>query len=345
MYASKIPSRTVNINAKEHLFFGGTAYLGIHARPEFGALVKEGIELYGTNYGASRLGNVPVPVFEEAEKKIENWLDAPSALMVSSGTLAGRLMLEALGDIYYFHYGSNAHIAINSSFKKNQAEHFNCSIEETLDYIHLTNHDHHVITFNTVDALTATSPSLDWITRLPKNKKVVLIVDDSHGIGILGDSGRGLYQKIKSLHRDTIMISSLGKAMGLPAGVIVGPAEYIALARSHPLFGGSSPMVPAYAYAFTRADQIYDSALLQLKENISYFHNIIKSKDLFRYLEGFPVFCTDRQDLAAYLEFHEIIIPHFAYPGPKNKVYTRVIINALHTPSDLEKLGTLCNQF
>ena len=64
MYAEKIPSRVTWVNDKEFLFFSGTSYLGIHARPAFGDLVKQGFELYGTNYGASRRGNIYIPAFE-----------------------------------------------------------------------------------------------------------------------------------------------------------------------------------------------------------------------------------------------------------------------------------------
>lgn len=345
MYAEKIPSRVTLVNDKEFLFFSGTSYLGIHARPAFGDLVKQGFELYGTNYGASRLGNISIPVFEEAEHKFASWLDAPSALVVSSGTLAGRLILESLGPDYYYHFGTNAHVAINPAYGTYNPSAFDCSLEETLDSIVFSDVDKHVITFNTIDALTATIPPFGWISRLPESKKIVLVIDDSHGIGVLGREGRGLYERIKILHPDTIMISSLGKAMGLPAGLIVGPDEYIINARRHSLFGGSSPPIPAYLHAFLHAGNIYQEANIQLQKNIQHFMHELTTPEKFTFTEKFPVFCTEHKELSPYLEMNKIRISQFAYPSPKDKIYTRIIVSALHTENDIGTLVDLINKY
>jgi len=346
MYSEKVPSRVTMVGKEEFLFFSGTSYLGMHARPEFGELVKKGIDLYGTNYGASRLGNVSIPVFEEAEEKFAAWIGAPSALLVSSGTLAGRLILESLGSDYIYHFGTNAHVAINPLYNSSKAPNaFNCSIEDTLDSVYFSKGENHVITFNTVDALTAKMPSLDWVSALPADEKIVLVIDDSHGLGVMGSKGRGLYENIKILHPDTILISSLGKAMGLPGGLIAGPYEYIINAKRHALFGGSSPMAPAYAFAYLHANEIYDAAYKQLQGNIERFINGLRRSDLFNFTSHFPVFCTLNKELATYLEMHKIRISQFAYPSPKDKIYTRVIINALHTEADIDRLHSLINMF
>lgn len=344
MYAEKIPTRAITVNDDEYLFFSGTSYLGLHGLPEFGNLVKQGFELYGTNYGASRLGNVSIPVFEEAENKFANWLDAPSVLLVSSGTLAGRLILESLGPEYSYHFGSNAHVAINPTYGSPHTEVFNFSIED-VHAINFSNAENHVIAFNTIDALTATIPSLNWISKLPKDKKIILLIDDSHGIGVLGREGRGLYENIKNLHPTTIMISSLGKAMGLPAGLIAGPNEYIHNARRHSLFGGSSPVIPAYLHAYLQADNIYQAARNQLQRNIHYFVNELCTARIFTFTKNFPVFCSEHTQLASYLELNKIRISQFAYPSPEDKMYTRIILNSLHTESDLEKLINLINKY
>jgi 8-amino-7-oxononanoate synthase len=345
MYATHIPSRIIQKDGDCYLFFSGTAYLGMHARPEFGALVVQGFEKYGTNYGASRLGNVVIPVFDEAEKKLASWLDAPHALLVSSGTLAGRLALEVLGNEYKYHFGTNAHIAINPPYMRHDPVHFGCSIEDTLDSLYFSDHDRHVIAFNTVDALTASTPSLDWIDRLPKDKEIILLIDDSHGIGVLGDAGRGLYDAVRSRHQDTVLIASMGKAMGLPAGLIAGPVHIIAQIKKHPMFGGSSPMIPAYAYAYLNADAIYQRAYNELQSNISYFTAMLNKKELFDFIPLFPIYCTGQKQLAPYLDLHKICISQFSYPSPSDPVYTRLIINALHTKNDLDTLLNLLHSF
>lgn len=343
-YARHIPNRTIWHKDQEYLYYGGTGYLGIHANQDFGDLVKQGLDLYGTNYGASRLG-VDIPVFNQAEEKLAAWIGAQSSVLVSSGTLAGRLMLEVLGDDYFYHFATNAHVAIHPGYHHHSPNNFSCSIEDSLDHIHLSEHNRHVITFNSVDALTGTRPDLSWITSLPKDKEIVLIMDDSHAIGLIGHNCGGLYHEVLALHPNTIVIASLGKAMGLPGGLIAGPVQYISSIRTHPLFGGSSPMVPAYVHAYLHADQIYAQAQHALLNNTTYFISMTKDLAMFTFTQGLPVYCTDRHTLTDYLELKKIKISHFAYPSPKDRLYTRIIISALHTLQDLDKLVAEIKKF
>lgn len=337
-YASHIPSRITIAGGEEYLFFSGTAYLGIHARPEFGQRVYEGIKQWGTNYGASRLGNVSIPVFDRAESKLASWLGTPSALMVSSGTLAGRLVLEALAEEYEAHYSPIAHVAINPLYKKHEPHLFDSWIEQTLQKIRQSKKDKHLITFNSIDSLTATHLSLDWIDAIPVNKEVLLIADDSHGIGVMGEDGRGNFPALIQRHPHALLIASMGKAMGLPAGLIAGSKEIVQKAKAHPLFGGSSPMVPAYAHAFLHSEEIYSAARQRLFDNMNQFQDAMKDSGLFTFSQNFPVYCTQAHDLAAFLEQRKIRISHFAYPSPADNLYTRVVVNALHTQEDMERL-------
>jgi len=337
MYADQIPSRVITDQGKQMLFFSGTAYLGIHARQEFRDLVFEGIQRFGTNYGASRLGNVSIPVFNQAEEKLAAWLGAPSGLLVSSGTLAGRLILEVLHD-YEQHYSPNAHIAINPFYKKHQPELFDAWIEQTIHEIGECKRDKHLITFNSIDPLTASRPALNWIAKLPANKDILLLADDSHGIGVMGEQGRGVYPELNRLHPNSLMIASLGKAMGLPAGLIAGSPQLLSRIKSHPLFGGSSPMVPAYAHAYIYGDSIYQQAYKQMIENMSYCKRHLIHTGLFSFADQIPIFSTQRHELAAYLEKQRIRISHFAYPSPEDRLYTRVVVNGLHTMEDLEQI-------
>ena len=337
-YASHIPSRTTHVGGEEYLFFSGTAYLGMHARPEFGDLVYEGIRNWGTNYGASRLGNVSIPVFDQAESKLAAWLGTSSALVVSSGTLAGRLVLEVLSEDYETHYSPIAHVAINPSYKKHEPHRFDAWIEKTLQNIRVSDKEKHLITFNSIDSLTGIQPTLDWVDAIPGNKEVLLIADDSHGIGVMGTEGRGNFPLLLRKHPNALLIASLGKAMGLPAGLIAGSGEIVQRAKAHPLFGGSSPMVPAYAHAFLHSDELYAKARRQLFENMKRFEEGARDSGLITGSRNFPVYCTHSHDLVPFLEKRKIRISHFAYPSPADNLYTRVVVNALHTQEDMERL-------
>ena len=83
-----LPSRTIQINGAEYLFFSGTSYLGMGHQPEFRAALMEGIDRYGTIFSASRNNNLQLKIYAEAEDFIAQWTDAEVALTVSSGFAA-----------------------------------------------------------------------------------------------------------------------------------------------------------------------------------------------------------------------------------------------------------------
>ncbi|MBC7920010.1 MAG: class I and II aminotransferase, partial [Ferruginibacter sp.] len=89
-----LPGRTVQAEGREFLYCGGTSYLGMARNEDFATLLAEGMRRYGTNYASSRLSNVQLRVFEEAESHLAAYAGAEAALTVSSGYLAGQMVVK-----------------------------------------------------------------------------------------------------------------------------------------------------------------------------------------------------------------------------------------------------------
>ena len=142
-----------------------------------------------------------------------------------------------------------------------------------------------------------------------------------------------------------VVVSSLGKAFGIPAGVVLGDTELMAELRSTPFFGGASPAVPAYLYAFLHSQAIYKEARQRLFRNITYFGQRLVRPELFRSFKHFPVFSTAQHALCPYLQEQHVLISSFRYPTPADEPVTRIVLNSLHTPEDLRRLADLVNSF
>jgi len=106
MTVDQFPDRTILVDGETYLYFGGTSYLGMATNPDFQNLLFESIKTWGTSYGSSRNSNIQLRIYQEAEDLFSNNSGAEAALTVSSGTLAGRLVIDYLATTHrhFYHY-------------------------------------------------------------------------------------------------------------------------------------------------------------------------------------------------------------------------------------------------
>jgi 7-keto-8-aminopelargonate synthetase-like enzyme len=175
-----------------------------------------------------------------------------------------------------------------------------------------------ILVTNSLDPLLAQQYDFSWITQLPGNKNITLIVDDSHGFGVTGTAGAGIFSELtKYTQVRLIVLSSLGKAFGIPGGVILADSSTISTFKATPFFGGSSPVIPAYLYAFLQSKEVYRQEREKLFGNIEAFTSQVAALHLFEYFPHYPVFYTRQHLLCSYLKEKGILISSFPYPSPK----------------------------
>lgn len=346
LITDELPGRTLHAGGQEYLYCSGTSYLGMSRNQKFQQLLHKGLKRYGLNYSSSRLSNVQLAIFEETESYFAAYTGAEAALTVSSGFLAGQLVVQLLAGQGMFFYGPRTHPALWREGPPINNQDFAGWSKNMQDQIASANGQNIFILFNSLDPLHAIKYDLSWLNNLTSSKNITVVIDDSHGLGITGLNGAGICSELlvpASIR--LIIISSLGKAMGIPGGVILSDAATVQALKRNSFFGGASPVVPAYLYAFLQAPEIYQAAREQLFQNISYFISGLKLPGLFQYFPDYPVFYTTQNKLYNYLLEQHILISSFAYPTPQHEPVTRVILNSLHTPADIDKLTHCINKF
>ena len=197
-----------------------------------------------------------------------------------------------------------------------------------------------VIVSNSLDPLLAERYDFDWIDALPSDRDITLLIDDSHGFGITGEEGEGIYKTLKTRNKNlkVIVVSSFGKAFGIPGGLVVADTATLQHLTKSPFFSGSSPIPPAYLYAFLHSREIYAQARARLFENIAQFSKAVASSGLFRYFDNYPVFYTADNNLYKALK-NKCVLSSFSYPTPDSAAVTRVVLNSLHQPEDIQALS------
>lgn len=340
-----LPGRSFQHRGQEWLYFSGTAYLGLARHPEFREHLQAGLLRYGANFGGSRRSNMQLDIFARAEAHLAAWLDLPAALTVSSGSLAGQLLVKYLQTRGICLFSPNIHPALIPD----QGERFMGSMEAWIELVGCTDFppDQDVFLLSSsLDALYARRLDFSWLAELPADRSYYLVLDDSHGLGVLGDEGRGIISELPRLgHISYLLVSSMGKALGIPGGLIAGPEALIADLWESPFFGGASPIIPAYLHALLESTDLIRQQWQKLMQLIVRFSNQVSDTGLFRHLEGHPVFQVLDPELAPFLEAHRVLISSFPYPREEDPVVSRIVLHAAHRPADIEKLITLIRQF
>lgn len=321
-------------------FFGGTAYLGIPFNEKFKKLVFEGIEKYGINFGASRNNNVTLDIFALAEIEAAKRCGAEDSIIVSSGYLSAQLVVQHYLDDYKLNYAPDTHPALWIGQPKPLKLSFTEWAEQAVKAVNHSEQPILLIT-NSLNNLFPEIYDFEWVKKILPGKKVCLVVDDSHGLGITGKNGEGVYPRIpKSPVGETIVIASMAKGLGIDAGVILGTKKTINELRRSPVYAGASPPAPGLLYAYVNALAIYQEELVKLRANMKFFASFIIEAKGLHYLEDFPAYLIADPNAGDYLLKKGILISSFAYPDPKGKMLNRVVLTSKHTKEEMRELAT-----
>ena len=185
-----------------------------------------------------------------------------------------------------------------------------------------------------------------WDKQFPEN--VVVVVDDSHGVGAFGDTGRGTEEFTGSRPVD-ILIGTLGKALGVNGGYVTGSRQLTDYLReTAPLYIYSNPITQGEAAAAAKALEILDSErgrelLAHLRQMTKRFKDGIVALG-YETLPGehpvVPLMVRDTpktNDLVKHLRRNGILATGLKFPVvPRGDEEIRFQISADHTPEDVD---------
>lgn len=360
-FTSQLPDRIVKLsNGEELLWFSGTDYLGMGHNEEFRKFLSEGFKMYGSHFGSSRNNSLQLLTFEECEDSLANFTKSQSSLLTSSGMWAGQLVMKKIENLIsstsenypsqiQYYYSPKVHPAIWGNQYSAKTISWTEWARETVEKINSSGEQSsHIICTDSIGSPWVEKLDLDIFQELSVHKEVWLVVDDSHGIGVLGEWGMGTSQKISNMRGlNTIVVASLNKGMGIPAGAIFADPIILNQIRQSPWFSGASPSAPAYSYALKKFLDAgsYKKPFTALQTNIQYFFDQISGINLFSQVENYPVFCSRNTSLFQYLLGNGIMASCFSYPQPTDPPVTRIVVSAIHQKKDLDRLAEVCIKF
>jgi 7-keto-8-aminopelargonate synthetase-like enzyme len=321
------------MNGREYLFFSGYAYLGMNHVPAFTALVKEGIDKYGLSFPSSRISNTRFSLFEKMEQLLSSITGREAAVCMASGFSAGTLAATLLPAPVLAAPGTHPAVYKGTPFAADYSS-WQAAVLQTAAQ---------APTSLVADAVNIFAPRVHDFTFLHNISSVTALIDDSHGIGITGTDGNGVADRLPQ-GPEWIIAYSLSKAFNLVGGAISCSHRQAARLRSLPEYAAATSLSPAYVHAFIHGQPLYQQQRKKLQHNIQLFAQLTSHMAGIQHTPELPVFVLPGKINEQQLQQQQIIISAFAYPRPDSPQIKRVVINALHTEQDLQRLAHALQQ-
>lgn len=338
MIVEKFPDRIIEIDQEQYLYFGGTAYLGLPTNKYFQDLVVKNILNWGTTYGSSRTANIKLKAYDEGEKFLASHIGSESTVTISSGMLAGKLVIDLMKTQTdcFFHF-NDTHNAIR--IENSLPLFVNGKLNNRL--LDLKSEKITILT-DGVPSFETKPVNLSFLKQIPNHKEVTLILDESHSFGILGENGAGIYSSIQYPVKRKIMVSSLGKAFGLTGGIIASDFDFINEIKEMETFTSAAGMNPAFVQTLSDAAEIYTSQHIKLLDNLKYIDSILIKNNNIKFDKNYPLIYLSSKELVEKLKTEKIIIASFKYTKNAEPL-NRIVITANHLKEDLDKLAAVLN--
>jgi 8-amino-7-oxononanoate synthase len=257
----------VEMEGARRIMLGSNNYLGLTADPRVIEAAHDAIRRYGTGVTGSRLLNGTLDLHLELEGELAGWLGTEDALVFSTGHQAN---LGAIGtilgpeDTVVVDSGDHASIidgVLLSRAKLRAFRHNRLDLLEKRLQQAETDGGGILVVVDGVFSMEGDVAPLPEIADLAARHGARLMVDEAHGLGVLGARGAGASELLDVEERVDLRMATFSKSLASCGGVIAGPADVIDFLRiqSRPfLFTASG--VPAAVGAALAATRICRSA-------------------------------------------------------------------------------------
>jgi glycine C-acetyltransferase len=342
----------------EVIILSSNNYLGLSNQPEVVAAGKAALDRYGAGTASVRFICGTFTVHRALEHACARLVGAPASLSFVSAWNANEALpatLLAEDDVVISDQLNHASIIDAIRLAKSITRcrsavyrHGDLADLEAKLEAERGNRVRMVITDGVFSMEGSIAPLPDLV-ELCRRHEAVLVVDDSHATGVLGERGRGTAEHFGLLGEVDVITSTLGKALGGAAGgFAAGPAsvcDYLTQRARPQLFSNAlPPTVAASSLAAIEYLEAHPERVTLLRENARYFRERLLELG-FKPLPGeTPIIPVILGETAAAIRMSDLLLKEgvfvtgFGYPVvPQGEARVRCQISAAHTREDLDE--------
>ncbi|MHC4960211.1 MAG: aminotransferase class I/II-fold pyridoxal phosphate-dependent enzyme [Planctomycetota bacterium] len=253
----------VVMEGHEVVMIGSNNYLGLTHHPKVVEAAHQAIRDFGTGCSGSRFLNGTLELHRELERRLAEFFDKEACLVFSTGFQTNLGVLSVLAgkdDVIFCDRENHASIYDGTRLSFAQVKKYRHNDMNDLERLLQMTPDgkNKLIVTDGVFSMLGDLVDLPSLSALAEKYNAAVVVDDAHGVGVLGEQGRGTVS-----HYDTdvdIITGTFSKSFGSLGGFVVAPSEVIEFVRYHArslVF--SAAMTPSNAAAALAALDVMQS--------------------------------------------------------------------------------------
>jgi 8-amino-7-oxononanoate synthase len=342
----------IEIEGRRVIMFCSNDYLGYTQHPALKKAAQDAVEKWGVGSGASRLVSGNLKLYDELEAHLARFKHASSALVFPTGFMGNLGVVASLaGPNDLIVSDSLNHASLVDACRLSRAEVKvvpHADPDAFADAIKSVSNRKVLIVTDGVFSMDGDLAPVKELSELAHQHGALLVVDDAHGTGVLGETGRGT---LEHLHVDTegiIQAGTFSKALGGLGGFVAGPSPIVGFLRNRArtLFY-TTALPPANLAANQRALELVDEepeTRRKLMTNIVRLRHGLSQKGL-TLLSGpssiVPVMVGEARtalDMARDLMAAGLFCPAMRPPTvPQGQCRLRLSVMATHTDNHIDQ--------
>ncbi|MBK5107700.1 MAG: glycine C-acetyltransferase [Anaerolineales bacterium] len=342
------------VDGQRVLNFCSNNYLGLANHPRIVEAAKKAIAEYGVGPAAVRTIAGTMDLHIQLEERLAAFKGVEAAITFQSGFAANVGCIPALvgkGDVIFSDELNHASIIDGSRLSRAQIVRYaHCDVQDlkrALDEDRGKFERALVIT-DGVFSMDGDVAPLDEIYAVTQGYDVVLMVDDAHGEGVLGNGGRGIVDHYGLHGKVDVEIGTLSKAFGVVGGIVSGDPLIVEWLRQRgrPFLFSSAMTVPDVAACIAAVDILEESTELveRMWENTRYFKEEMRKLGFDTGASTTPITPVMLGEASLAQEFSRELFKagvfgmSIGFPTvPRGKARIRVMISAAHERDDLDQ--------
>jgi glycine C-acetyltransferase len=344
-------------NKKQVLNLCANNYLGLANDPRITESGKKAIDEYGFGTASVRFICGTMDIHKEFEAKMAEFLGYEDIITYSSCFAANGSLFQALFEAEDAIISANLnHASLIDGIRLCKAKRFFYEFDDMKD-LEAKCQDavnsgsrYRVVVTDGVFSMDGDIAKLEEICDIAEKYDCLVMVDDSHATGFIGENGRGTIELLNVTKRVDILSSTLGKALGGAGGGFIASSNEIVdklrnKSRAYLFSNNTTPAVAASSLEILNIIEESKDLIKNLAENTLYFRQKIEEAG-FDIRPGIhpvvPVMLYDAKLAAAMardlIEDEGIYVIAFSFPVvPKGEARIRVQISAAHNKEHLDR--------
>ncbi len=341
-------------DGRQLLSFCSNDYLGLANHPALIKALQQGAERYGVGSGASHLVTGHSHAHHALEEALAEFTQQPRTLLFSSGYMANLGVISALTNKHdTIHEDRLNHASLIDAARLSDAtlrRYPHLDIDTLSKRLKKTDNGHSFIITDGIFSMDGDIAPLSQLAASASKHNATLMIDDAHGIGVIGENGRGTIEHCGLNNDDVpILVGTLGKAFGTFGAFVAGSDELIeTLIQQARTYIYTTALPPAIAHATLTSLKLITAEVWrreQLQTLIKRFRKGAQQLGLNLMPSTTPIQPLIIGDAGKALTISEqlqqqgILISAIRPPTvPHNTARLRITFSANHTESHIEQL-------